>query len=152
MRFALAPLVLFAIVLGLFAAPVPKAGKVKDEEAILGVWQVEKLEFGPGVPAPSVDFTQVRFTFKAGGKMVMTMGEMPAKEGEYKLDPAAKAKAIDLTESGRVVPGLYELDGDTLKLCIAEGQNGARPTELKPDGMRVALATLKRVKEEKKEK
>ena len=151
MRFPLGSLALFAFALALTAAPIPK-GKVKDEEAIVGIWQIESLDFGPGVPAPPLDFKQMRLEFKAGCKMAMTMGEMPAKEGEYKLDTAAKVKTIDMTESGRLSPGIYELDGDTLKICLAEGANAVRPTEMQPDGMRVAVVTLKRVKVEKKDK
>ena len=152
MRYRLASLVVLAIVVGLVAAPIPKAKPPKDEEAIQGVWQVDKFDFGPGVPIPPLDFTQMRFTFKAGGKMAMTMGDMPGKEGDYKLDSAAKVKAIDMTESGRVSPGIYELDGDTLKICLAEGANVVRPTEMKPDAKGVAVVTFKRVKDEKKEK
>ena len=151
MRFTLASLIAVAMAFGLTAAPIPK-GKVKDEDALVGLWQVEKLDFGPGAPAIPLDVTQMKFEFKAGGKMAMTMGEMPAKEGEYKLDPAAKVKTIDLTENDRLVPGIYELDGDTLKMCIAEGQNAARPAEMKPDGRNVAVVTLKRIKDEKKDK
>jgi uncharacterized protein (TIGR03067 family) len=152
MRFALASAVLLATAVGVTAAPIPKA-KVKDEESILGTWQVENLDFGPGTPVPPIDFKQMKFTFKAGGKLTMSMGDMPPKEGSYKLDPAAKVKAIDMTEAnGRAAPGIYELDGDTLKICIAEGPDAVRPTELKPDGKRVAVVTLNRIKEEKKEK
>ncbi len=151
MRFSLASLIAVAFAFGLTAAPIPK-GKVKDEDAIVGVWQVEKLDFGPGAPPRPLDVTQMKFEFKADGKTAMTMGEMPAKEGEYKLDPAAKVKTIDLTQDDRLAPGIYELDGDTLKMCIAEGQNAARPAEMKPDGMRVAVVTLKPIKEVKKDK
>ncbi len=151
MRYRLASLVVLAIVVGLVAAPIPKA-KPKDEDKIVGVWQVDSADFGPGIPAPPIDIKQMRLEFKAGGKMAMTMGDMPGKEGEYKLDSAAKVKAIDMTASGRVSPGIYELDGDTLKICLAEGANAVRPTEMKPDAKGVAVVTLKRVKEEKKEK
>ena len=77
-----------------------------------------------------------------------------AKQGEYKLDPTAKPKAIDLVEpnGSRNTPGIYELDGDTLKICIAEGQNAVRPTAFKPDGMRMPVVTFKRVTEAKKDK
>ena len=152
MRFTFASSVVLAIVVGLVAAPIPKAKPPKDEEAIQGTWQIDKFDLGQGVPVPPLDFTQMRFTFKSGGKLTMSMGDMPLKEGEYKLDPAAKVKEIDMTESGRVAPGIYELEGDALKICIAEGKNAVRPTEMKPDGKRIAVITLKRVKEEKKEK
>jgi len=69
--------------------------------------------------------------------------------GEYKLDPDASPKSIDMSEGGRLSPGIYELDGDTLKICLAEGPTATRPTVMKPDGMRVAVVTFKRVKADK---
>ena len=150
MRFTLASLAVFAFALALSAAPIPKA-KPKDEDTIVGIWQVDAIDFGPGVPAPPVDFKQMRFEFKAGGKMAMTMGDMPANESEFKLDPAAKVKAIDIG-NGRVSPGIYELDGDNLKICLAEGTNTVRPTKMKPEAMRITVITFKRVKVEKKDK
>ncbi len=154
MRFTLA---LFAFAFGLTAAPIPKV-KPKDEDAIVGIWQVLVIDLAPGVPIPPIDYTQTRFEFKAGGKFkisgkkVIPKGEMPAFEGEYKLDPTAKAKAIDTTHRGHVSPGIYELDGDSLKICLDEGDNAVRPTEMKPEGKWGAVVTLKRIKEEKKDK
>ena len=145
MRFAAATAVVMAFAVGLCAAPIPKA-KVKDEEAIVGTWQVEKLDFGPGTPVQQIDFTKMKVAFQRDGKMVVTMGEMPQRERTYKLDPAAKVKSIDLVQNqGRTTPGIYELDGDSLKICIAEGMNAVRPTEMKPEGLKVAVMTLKRV-------
>jgi hypothetical protein len=46
---------------------------------------------------------------------------------------------------------VYELDGDTLKICMADRPKSPRPTELKADGKGVALVTFKRVVEDKKE-
>ena len=43
------------------------------------------------------------------------------------------------------VPGIYELDGDTLKLCMEDlGKNLKRPTKLKAQGQ-VAVLTFKRI-------
>ena len=143
MRYPLASLVVLAIVGGLIAAPIPKGKPPKDEDAIQGTWQADKVDFG-GAPLPPIDLTQLKFTFKAG-KLTMPN----AQDGEYKLDPAAKVKEIDLILSGRTSPGIYELVGDTLILCVAEGNNAVRPTEMKADGKRVAVVTFKRVKGEK---
>ena len=133
------------------AAPIPKEKDKpkKDEDAIQGVWLLEKFE-GGGAPPP--DRGPIRFTF-AEGKLEVNMGGRPAdKQGEYTLDPTAKPKAIDLVNHEQKAPGIYELDGDTLRICLSEGAGAARPTEFKGEGMRVALVTFKRVKEDKKEK
>ena len=157
MRFTFASFVAVAVTFGVTAAPVPKVKPI-DEDTIVGVWQVVAIDLAPGVPIPPIDHKQTRFEFKAGGKFkisgkkVIPKGEMPAYEGEYKLDPTAKAKAIDMTHKGRVLPGIYELDGDSLKICVDEGDNSVRPTEMKPDCPHAAVATLKRIKDEKKDK
>jgi uncharacterized protein (TIGR03067 family) len=153
MRTALSALVVFAAGFGLIAAPTPKEKeKVKDDEAILGTWSIEKFDAGENAPPPPIDITKIRFTFKKDGKMEMTGGPNgESREGDYKLDPAAKPKSIDLINMGRTAPGIYELDGDTFKLCMTEGANAARPEEFKPDGKRAVVVTFKRVKEDKKE-
>lgn len=153
MRFLLPVSLLLACGLAL-AAPIPKDKDKpkKDEDAIQGVWQLDAIDAGPGVPAPPPGGPMIRFTFK-DGKLEVSMGGQPmGKQGDYKLDPAAKPKSIDLVEGGgQNAPGIYELDGDTLKICLAEGQNAVRPTEFKPDGKRVVVVTFKRVKDEKKD-
>lgn len=143
----------------LIAAPIPKdKEKVKDEEAIVGIWKIEKFDNGggPGGPGPA-EIDKIRFVFEKDGKMKLVGGPGgEAMDATYKIDPTAKVKTIDLTLSrpgGKpdTALGIYELDGDTFKLCIAEGEKSVRPEEMKPDGKRVAVVTFTRVKEEKKE-
>lgn len=137
----------------LVAAPVPKdAKKVKDDEAIVGTWKVEKCECEKWkvTPPTAEELAQVSLTFDKDGKLVVTNPGGIKSEYEYKLDPAAKPKAMDMTREGDVLKMVYELDGDTLKTCIAG--DGPRPTELKADGEGVMLFTFKRVKDEKKDK
>ena len=149
MRFAIATLAASAFALGLFGAPIPKVKeKVKDEVAFVGVWQVEKFDFGPDVPVPPLDFTRMQFTFEAEGRLAMTIGDLPSKESTYKIDAVPKVKTIDLTENKQVVLGIYKLDGDALQLCFGEGTNIPRPTEFKAGDGKIVV-TLKRAKKEK---
>lgn len=141
----------------LLAAPVPKEkAKVKDAEAILGSWKIEAFDTdgAPGAP-PKELIDSIRFIFEKEGKMKMTMnvnGMANEQKTEYKLDPEAKIKSIDLTNMGRTAKGIYELDGDSLKLAISEGETSDRPAEFKANkAVRVALVTFKRIAEEKKE-
>ncbi len=155
MRFALTALVLPALALGLTAAPVPKEkAKVKDEDAILGTWKVETFDLGgaAGGPPPG-EITKLRLTFK-DGKVAASRGDGMQDEIDYKLDATTTPKSLDMIEKTSTMLGIYELDGDTLKICVSEGgQKGVRPTEMKTDGKNIAVITLKRVKEdEKKEK
>lgn len=155
MRFTLAAAVAAAVAVGLTAAPTPKdKEKVKDEDAIQGTWKIESFDSGGGQNAPPKEaLDSMRLTFKKDGKMEMTGGPGgQSRDGEYKMDPKAKPKTIDLIADGRPAPGIYELDGDTFKLCMSEGQNAARPEEFKAGGMRTVVVTFKRVKDEKKDK
>ena len=65
----------------------------------------------------------------------------------FKLDPSKKPKQIDLKRAGRdVVLGIYELDGDNLKLCTATSK-GDRPTTFATDpDLTRKLLVLKRQK------
>lgn len=161
----LALLAAFSVPALLVAAPIPKdKEKVKDEDAILGSWKPEKFDNagGTGGPAPG-ELDKMRFVFEKDNVIRVTGGPNGEEmKGTFKLDPTAKVKAIDLTVTPPAGPGggqapvqtifgVYELDGDSLKLCFGEGPKQPRPEELKPDGKRVAVVTFSRVKEEKKE-
>jgi uncharacterized protein (TIGR03067 family) len=140
---------------GLFAGTLPaaddKKDKPKDEETIVGVWKVEKLDDGSGKELPAEEVGKMRLIFSKEGKLVSRQSFGGESKGEYKLDTSAKPKAIDITESQQPTFGIYELDGDSLKICV--GQNKTRPTDLKPDNKAGhVLLTLKRVKDEKKDK
>ena len=141
----------------LFAAPVPKdKPKVKDDEAIVGSWQIESFDNGGGPGGPSAaEIATMRFVFAEKGVVKLAGGPNGEQmEGAYKLDPEAKLKTIDMTLQTQSVKGVYALDGDTLTLCIPDGANKERPTEIKADNTaRIAVVTFKRVKvDEKKDK
>ena len=71
--------------------------------------------------------------------------------GSLKLDETAKPKAMDATkteglEAGKVLKAIYELSGDTLRVCYAfDGET--RPTAFATeDGSAWVLITYKREK------
>jgi uncharacterized protein (TIGR03067 family) len=69
-----------------------------------------------------------------------------SKSYEVKLDPSAKPKEITLTrgkgEEKETLLGIYEVDGDTLKMAL--GREKDRPKKF--DDKDVQLLTLKKVK------
>jgi uncharacterized protein (TIGR03067 family) len=61
--------------------------------------------------------------------------------------PDQKPKAIDCTSkgSGQPAPGIYSLEGDTLKWCSAGGTNKIRPTKFSSQpGSKQSLMVLHR--------
>ena len=119
---------------GLADEPPAKDGKQtdkpkRDREAILGTWQVVKVEVD-GKDASETDdakvfrsapwtITKNKFVLKGGLEMM------------YELDPFAKPKTIDLDNGGdKKVDCVYSLDGDTLKICAPLKPGGSRPAEV----------------------
>lgn len=135
----------------LVAAPVPKdKEKLKDEDAILGTWAIEQFDAGGDKPPAQVN--EIKFVFGEKGKFTMVNGPKERGEGAFKIDPSAKVKTMDVSLDGMTMLAIYELDGDTLRMCIPDKQNAPRPEAFVANAKdRVAVVTFKRVKDEKKE-
>jgi uncharacterized protein (TIGR03067 family) len=113
-----------------------------------GSWRFDSVE-AEGKPVPIESFKGIRLVLK-GDHFTMAIPEA-THEGSYAVDPTARPKTIDVTftegpEKGKTSYGIYELEGDTYKVCI--GLTGKpRPTEFasKPGSGHV-LEVLKREK------
>lgn len=101
--------------------------------------------------------TPIRVTFE-GNKATLEYtdgnGKKHELKGEIQLDENAKPhKAIDWSnfsggdeQSANASRGIYELDGDTFKICTA-GPDNKRPTDFKAGGeAQQQVVVLKRVK------
>jgi uncharacterized protein (TIGR03067 family) len=109
---------------------------------------------GPTIPLPPgpgllAALTEVTVTNDAdGGWGVRVEGKVAAR-GTSRIDPAKRPKAIDLTPTegehkGQTARGIYEVEGDTLKICFAEPDK-PRPTEF-TGKTEATLAVFKRGK------
>ena len=109
-----------------FAAPVPKELKRTDERAILGTWQmvVHANNAGPATPEA------VKWRLEPDGRAFI-MNPADTAIG-YKLHPELSPKGFDWQWPTSLHMGLYELDGDTLRVFITSAASTVRPTELKP--------------------
>ncbi len=145
--------------------PVPKS----DAEAILGTWEVITSSFegytnsphsAPGLvawtkPAParsaevwkssSVVFTED--TVKLCGRYFRN------RKLEYAIPPNRTPKAIDLLATNKGARGIYELEGDQLKMCLNWGEREEFEQLKRPDEFWVGLRpkneliVLKRVRD-----
>jgi uncharacterized protein (TIGR03067 family) len=138
----------FAFALLLAFAPVATSADAKDSEAIQGTWVPATAELA-GKPFPDEVRKTIKLVIK-GDKYTATVGKV-TDQGTVKLTPTAKPKKMDITgtegpNKGKTIPAIYELDGDTVKICYDLSGKG-HPTEFKTtEGSKLYLVTYKREK------
>jgi uncharacterized protein (TIGR03067 family) len=121
--------------------------KSNDAKTIQGTWLPVKAELGG---APMKEEVLKIITLKLDGGKYEVMAENVDK-GTYTMDAAAKPKTIDITGTegpnvGKKIPAIYELNGDTLRICYGLG-GSSRPSEFKSlSGTQTFLVTYKRKK------
>jgi TIGR03009 family protein len=115
-------------------APLPprRPATVKtDAERIQGVWKVMQGD-ASGKHLPRDISTQQRWTI-SGEKIHIDYGDGAKGEVAYKLDPAARPRAVDLTFNGlpwrgATFLGIYDLQRDRLKIAYTRAV-GQRPAD-----------------------
>jgi uncharacterized protein (TIGR03067 family) len=144
--FVVAP---FVAVLGLRAAGDAKDDAIKKEmQALKGTWVAVSLV----VDGKKVDPKGRTVIFDGTGKVTVKTEGMPVVEATHRVDPTKKPKVYSVTQTsegenkGKTYFGIYEVNGDTAKVCRAS-PGKERPTEFssKP-GSGHALVIYKRVK------
>ena len=127
-----------------------KAQAVERERiALQGGWKLVAVE-EKGKPRPKKDFEDGRYVFLRAKILEMT-GDNLNFEIDYEIDPTSKPKRINEyfkvrskegKESETMIRGIYELDGDTLRICTSAGQ---RPTAFdSTDGVLMELQREKK--------
>ena len=113
-----------------------------DREKIQGTWALVSGERN-GKPLPDEAIKHVKLIFS--GDKLTTKNKERKTEAGFKLDPNKEPKEIDVDMEGNVGKGIYQFDGDTLK--IAHGEVGdARPKEFPKAGSGLTVLVLKREK------
>jgi uncharacterized protein (TIGR03067 family) len=140
----------------LLAADSPKEDQAKkDLDALQGTWRVTAAERDGGMKVPEDEMKKITLVFK-GDKLTARRTENAQKPEEklyemsFTLDPSQKPKWIDVTytdgeRKGESSQGIYELSGDTLKICMNRGNTRPTEFETKPETQRHML-TLTRQK------
>ncbi len=143
-------------------APKTPAGKEADkpktdQELIQGTWVFVgltvggKKEWNENAPPKSLTFADD----KVRSLVVNGDGKEAAFQSRFKLDASRKPKELDMTDldgerKGKTTACVYEIDGDTLRLCHAARPGGDRPAALESkEGSTDYLWTLKRADKEK---
>jgi uncharacterized protein (TIGR03067 family) len=126
-----------------------KADLEKEVRNFQGTWTFESSESG-GKKLPASELKGLILTFE-GQKHTVKKGDEVIQVGTQKLDPSRSPKTIDVTltegpNKGKIMLGIYEIDGDTLKVCF-DLQGKKRPTKFKSEpGSQTFVNVHKRVK------
>jgi uncharacterized protein (TIGR03067 family) len=125
---------------------------VKTElKAMAGTWRPDSIQTD-GKEAPGDVLHNVVMHRDESGKTVIRRGDMVVLEAMVKkLDPFKKPKTIDTEQTvgehkGKIILGIYEIDGDALRVCVAP-PGKERPAEFTAQaGSGNSLAVYRREK------
>jgi uncharacterized protein (TIGR03067 family) len=138
-----------AIALSVLVVLAPARADDKDLKALQGSWAPVSGEFA-GAEFPDAIIKATKLVIKDGTYLV-TVGKQDDK-GTFKLIADKTPKAMDITgtdgpNKGKTFLAIYELDGDSLKICY-DLSGKERPTEFKTKTeTKLFLLTYKRVKD-----
>ena len=128
----------------------PDDGTAKELEALAGSWRPVAAE-NNGYKSSEREFMGIHWTRDAEGMWTMWRGGEAVVEWAVKtIDPTQSPKAIDIQViggpyRGTVYLGIYELDGDVLRICFALPDKPERPTDFSAaKGSLRALAVFKK--------
>lgn len=119
----------------------------QELQRIQGAWQVVSQEENGAKAA--ADSLRDRIIFFGGDAFLVKQGHNLLQMGTQKLDPSKSPKTINVMVTqgdrrGDVWLGIYELQGDTLKVCF-DPDAQKRPTEFKSErGSGLVLVVYKR--------
>ena len=122
----------------------------KDRKLYEGTWRVVSATVD-GNELSEEDAKKITVVNTADGGWTILVDGKEISKGTSEIDPSKKPKTIDVktTEgggAGQTSLGIYEVEKDTRKVCLAK-PDGERPTEfVSKSGSGVILATFKREK------
>jgi len=103
----------------------------KDLKRMQGTWVLAALEVD-GKPVPDDKLKDTLLIVK-GNKYITRVKDREI-ETTFTLDPSKKPRAIDMVfgegeKKDKVLKGIYEIDGDTLRICRGLGPDQERPAQ-----------------------
>ena len=142
----------FVTAAGLLAAGDKDEAVKKDRKAYQGTWQATRV-VADGNELKPEDVQRITVVNEPDGKWQLLADGKEVDRGTHTIDPAKKPRTIDMVvteggNKGKTYLGIYELSGDTRKVCYGDSGKD-RPTEFESTaGSGRILAEFKRVKKD----
>jgi uncharacterized protein (TIGR03067 family) len=132
-----------AVLAALLCLPRIALAAGPDDE-IKGKWQITAMELrGMKLPPEAIGPLKVAVLELGDGKLTIRAGERVIHDGDYKVN----AKALPKTIEGNLTPnvgrgdkrpeasaGIYEVEGDTLRICFGAPGGGKPPKQFTTEG------------------
>lgn len=124
----------------------PGASARSDQQLLRGTWKLVKQTKS----GADEDVSAHPTTLTISGKDITEIRDgKTIQEGTYTLDPSANPKRIKMVgktgdNAGKTFEGIYELDGNTLKLAYSFGDNASTPPKDFSGGEGMGLLVLER--------
>jgi len=131
------------------ALPAFAADSLSDAKAIQGNWVPATAELS-GQPMAEGVLKSISLKLDNGNYEVFVAGN--PDRGTYTIDPRSKPKSMAITGTdgpnhGKTFPAIYDLKGDTLRICY-DLSGAKRPTDFKSvAGTKLYLVTYNRKKD-----
>jgi uncharacterized protein (TIGR03067 family) len=131
------------------AALAAPAADAPDAKAVQGVWKPLKAELG-GQPMTEDVLKTITLRLQDDRYVVSVGGQLD--KGTCTIDSSTKPHSMTITgtdgpNQGKTFPAIFELEGDTLRICY-DLSGKRRPAEFKSlAGTRLYLVTYHRAKE-----
>jgi uncharacterized protein (TIGR03067 family) len=127
----------------------PKSDAKAEIKKMEGTWTIEK-SLRDGQPAIPDEQREMARLIVKGTKRTIMVGDETVAESTYTLDPTTKPKGITIKVTtggleGKELKGIYELEGDILKIAVSLDGKALKDFESK-EGSNVLLQVFKRVK------
>ncbi len=125
---------------------------VKELEKLQGTWSVASAEEN-GKEQADEKSRKLTIMIKSDIFSFKFEGQPKTLDMKLKLDPSSEPKAVDLASTirgGQVSYGIYELEGEELKVCWSRSGKSRPDTFSTKSGDDRMFLTLKRVKQQDK--
>ncbi|MFL5243989.1 MAG: TIGR03067 domain-containing protein [Gemmataceae bacterium] len=144
------PKMLLVLIAGLLVGADAKEDAKKEMDKLQGEWVMVSSERN-GEAMPAEELKTLKRAIKGDEFTVFRDGQALVK-GKFAVDPTKTPKTIDIMFSegenkDKPLLGIYEIDGDTQKVCYGAPGNKDRPKEFSSKGDKgVTLSVWKREK------